>query len=130
MISSRNKPGWLRKAQHELDDLWDQHAGLSDLIEDCNTDRQITPIYTQLNRIEKDIEKAEHKYKKLYSIWNKYLGLKIERAKNNEPVVGVNENSIDTVNEILAKENSEGTFIHVSTITEKVPEWAKRLEKA
>lgn len=103
MLRSRNKPGWLRKAQQEVDELWEQHLELADSLEDFQSNKQAQPVYAELDRVKKEIDKAEKNFKKLYSIWDHYLALQVARIQSHKPIVVIDEENLKTVKETVSK---------------------------
>jgi len=98
MLSSRCKPGYLRKAKAKVDELWDQQSQLADMEYDGrNVDKQ-------MRQIEKEIHKAEKEYDRLYRVWQNYLAKKLEMANNHEYIVADIPVLIETGEEIAANQ--------------------------
>lgn len=86
MLMSRNKPQWLINARREVDELWKQQLELSDMVEMCRTREEAIPIDQELAHIDKEIERAEAKYQKLYRVWDNYCARCVQLSYH-EPIV-------------------------------------------
>ncbi len=86
MLTSRNKPQWLISARREADELWKRQLELSDLVEMCRTREEAIPIDIELERINKECEKAEANYHKLYRVWDNYCARCVQLSYH-EPIV-------------------------------------------
>lgn len=99
MLSSRNKPGYLRAARAKVNELWEQQSALADQEYDGAN------VGKQMELIEKEIHKAEKEFDRLYRVWQNYLAKKLEIAKaNHESIVADIPIAIEIGEEMVANQ--------------------------